>query len=235
MNKNNMNSYTSPSLLSWSPKKMSATPVASPPCSRIGKYVNMPIMSGAKHLPEDVAQEDALLAAKAKPRSPLLPPVPIKHSFPPLLIRPATCSTSLALRGPCCGNIVETDVIVRLNHKQHLWKNKATGKNEENTIDEAVWVTYPLSVSSPRRTSSMGLSTMASYARYSTALTKELELLEDHVAFGDDSGLAPPSLFCHGARHLDGLEVGREVGEVIVEGWRREVRVGDVVRHLIKL
>ena len=61
------------------------------------------------------------------------------------------------------------------------------------------------------------------------ALTEELELLKDCVAFADVSGLAPPSLFCHGARHLDGLEVGKEVGEIIVEGWRREVRVGDVV------
>ena len=56
------------------------------------------------------------------------------------------------------------------------------------------------------------------------ALTEELELLKDRVAFADVSGLAPPSLFCHGARHLDGFEVGKEVGEIIVEGWRREVR-----------
>jgi hypothetical protein len=57
------------------------------------------------------------------------------------------------------------------------------------------------------------------------ALTEELELLKERVAFADVSGLAPPSLFCHGARHLDGLEEGKEVGEIIVEGWRREVRV----------
>ena len=62
------------------------------------------------------------------------------------------------------------------------------------------------------------------------ALTKELELLKDRVAFAVVSGLAPPSLFCHGARHLNGLEVRREVVEVIMEGWRREVRIGDVVR-----
>ena len=67
--------------------------------------------------------------------------------------------------------------------------------------------------------------------KLAATLTKDLELLKDHVAFADDSGLATPSLFCHGVRHLDGLGVEREVGETIGEGWRKEeeVRVGDVV------
>jgi hypothetical protein len=73
------------------------------------------------------------------------------------------------------------------------------------------------------------LSGQVSLTLKPAALTEELELLKDRVAFADDSGLAPPSLFCHGARHLDGLEIGKEVGEIVVEGWRREVRVGDAI------
>jgi hypothetical protein len=44
------------------------------------------------------------------------------------------------------------------------------------------------------------------------AFIKELELLKDRVAFADDSGLAPPSLFSHRARHPDRLVVGGDVG-----------------------
>ena len=48
--------------------------------------------------------------------------------------------------------------------------------------------------------------------KLATAFIKELELLKDRVAFADDSGLAPPSLFSHRARHPDRLVVGGDVG-----------------------
>ena len=146
-----MNSDTSPSLLSWSPKKMSGMPVASPPRSWIGKYVDVPIMSGAKRPPKEVTKEDAP-PAKSKPLSPFVPSVvPIK-TFIPTVAHPAGHMLNIVGiartdRGrkcdahDCCGDVVKEDVIVRLRRKQHVWKNKATGKNEENTIYEAVWVT----------------------------------------------------------------------------------------------
>ena len=90
-------------------------------------------------------------AKKSKPLSPFLSPVPIK-TFIPTVTHPAGHMLNIVGiartdRGrKCnmhdwCGDVVKEDVIVRLRRKQHVWKNKATGENEENTIYEAVWVT----------------------------------------------------------------------------------------------
>ena len=63
----------------------------------------------------------------------------------------------------------------------------------------------------------------------SERIVNNLTLLEHGVTLAGDSRRAAELLVDTRTMHLDGLEVGREVGEVIVEEWRREVRVGDVV------
>ena len=88
-------------------------------------------VGAAKHPPEDVAEE-------AQPA-----PIPIK--FIPTVPYPAglmlnifgivqaDCVSKKCNMHNCCGNVVKANMIVRLRCKQHLWKNKTTGKNEENT------------------------------------------------------------------------------------------------------
>jgi hypothetical protein len=122
-----MNSNTSPSLLS-------------------SKYVDVPIMSGVKRLPEDVVKKGAPHASKSKPLSPFLSPVPIK-TFIPTVAHPAGHMLNIGGiaqtdRGrkcdthDCCGDVVKEDVIVRLRRKQHVWKNKATGKLQAACLEE---------------------------------------------------------------------------------------------------
>lgn len=101
--------------------------------------------------PDDVAEEAAPPAAKPKYLPPFSPPIPIK-TFIPTVAHPAGHMLNIvgiarSDRGrkcdmhDCCGDVVKADMIVRLRRKQHLWKNKTTGKNEEYTAYEAVWVT----------------------------------------------------------------------------------------------
>ncbi len=90
-------------------------------------------------------------ATKPKYLPPFSPPVPIK-TFIPTVAHPAGHMLNIvgiarSDRGrkcdmhDCCGDVVKADMIVCLRRKQHLWKNKTTGKNEEYTAYEAVWVT----------------------------------------------------------------------------------------------
>jgi hypothetical protein len=144
-----MNSETHTDL-SPSPKTMRTVPFASPASTRNGMSVHVSVRPGAAKLPpgEDVAEEAAQPAAKPKYLPTFSPPIPIKTLIP-TVAHPAGHMLNIvgvgrSDRGRKCdihGNVVKADMIVRLRSKQHLLRNKTTGKNEEYTTYEAVRVT----------------------------------------------------------------------------------------------